>query len=147
MIIRDATMDDALAIINGAKAFAEFTGLPLFPENEDDFIAAVSRIVTNDNVEVLIAEHDNTVIGGIGIVYGQFLWNPAIIMGEELFWWANPGSPMKTGKMLFDEAIRRMEDNEAIPFFKSLANSPESVDKLYLKEGFTLIEKSFMRIK
>jgi len=147
MIIRSATIMDALALMEGAKDFAKFTGLPIFPEKNEDFISAVSRIVTHDAVDVILAEHEGAVIGGIGIIYGQSLWNPAIIMGEEIFWWAFPKAPMKTGKRLYDEAIRRIEEKNAIPYFKSLPNSPDSVEKLYIRDGFVPIDRGWIKIK
>lgn len=147
MIIRPADLDkDALAIFQGAKDFAKFSGLNLFPDNEEDFLKAVSRIITLENIEILVAEHENEIVGGIGIVFSPFTWNPSIIIGEELFWWAFENAPMKTGKKLYNEAMKNIEEKNAIPMFRSLKNSPDSVKKLYISDGLTELETSWMRL-
>ena len=145
MIIRKANLDtDALSIHEGAMAFAKFTGLPFFPESGTDFIRAVGRIITLPNVEVFVAD-DNGVVGGIGISYGPFTWNPEVLIGEELFWWAFEDAPVKTGKKLYDMAMKSIEEKGAVPVMKYLWNSPESVKKLYEKDGFNEVETVVMK--
>lgn len=147
MIIRSADFDkDALVIFQGAKDFAKFSGLNLFPDNDEDFVKAVSRIVTLENIEILVAEHENEIVGGIGIFFSPFTWNPSIMIGEELFWWAFENAPMRTGKKLYDEAMKMIDKKNAVPMFRSLANSPDSVRKLYVHDGLTELETSWMRI-
>jgi len=147
MIIRSADLiKDAMAIHKGAKDFAKFTGLPLFPENESDFISAVGSIITLENVDIIVAEHENRVVGGIGLLFVPFTWNPAILIAQELFWWAFNNAPMMTWKNLLDEAMKRSEEKKAVPMFRALANSPDSVRKFYAHEGLTELETSFMRL-
>ncbi len=145
MIIRPADLDkDALAIIDGAKDFAKFTGLDLFPTG-DDFVKAVSRIITLEGFEILLAEHKDKIVGGIGILYVPYLWNPSVLLGDELFWWCK-NAPIKTGKKLLDEAMKNIDKKGAIPMFRSLENSPKSVEKTYRNYGMFPIETVYTRI-
>jgi len=145
MIIREAMIADAGVIMRGARELADFSKIPLFPEGEKEFLHTISQIVTNDNVTTLLAENDGEVIGAIGIAFIPYIWNPSVIIGEELFWWTFENAPMKAGKMLFDEAIRRIDARNGIPYFKSLQHSPKGMDRLYKREGFILAEKGWMR--
>jgi hypothetical protein len=145
MIIRDAILDDAMVIMRGAHELADFSEIPLFPKDEDEFIGVVASIVTNDTVEVIVAEHENAVVGAIAIHFAPYMWNPKILLGNEVFWWTFANAPFKAGKMLYNEAIKRIEERGAIPLFQSLEHSPKGMDRLYSKEGFTMTGKIWMR--
>lgn len=147
MIIRPANFDtDALAIIDGARAFAKFTGMNLFPTDDDEFVAAIGRIMTMEGFEILLAEHEDRIVGGIGILYGLFMWNPSILIAEERFWWAYKDSPFRTGKNLMDEAMKRIDEKGATPVFQLLENSPKGAEKIYQHYGLSCIGTIFMRV-
>ena len=147
MIIRPADLNaDALAIIDGARDFAKFTGMKLFPTDDDEFVAAIGRIMTLEGFEVLLAEHEGRIVGGIGILYSPYLWNPSFVVGEELFWWAGKNAPFRTGKKLMDEAMKRIDEKGAIPIFQLLENSPKGAEKIYQHHGLSRVGTIYMRI-
>lgn len=144
--IRVADMKrDALAVIDGAKDFASRVSFgSLFPKG-DKFVEAVGNIVLMDGVEILVADHDGLVVGGIGIWYAPFMWNPSLLVGTELFWWAQKNAPFRTGRILFDETMKRIDERGALPMFRSLDTSPRGVAKLYQRNGLFPVETVFMR--
>ena len=145
MIIRPADIDkDALDIMNGARDFASRIAVKhLLPEDDETFIKAVSRIVSLNGVEVLLAEHEGRIVGGIGILYAEYLWNNAIIVADELFWWAAQDAPFRTGWKLINEAMRRIKEKDAIPMFRSLTTSPHGVERVYKSFDMLPVETVF----
>ena len=70
MIIRPADIEkDSLAIMDGARDFASRIAVRhLFPKDDNAFIKAVSRIISLEGMDVLVAEDKGRVVGGIGIL-------------------------------------------------------------------------------
>lgn len=148
VVIRNADLTkDALSIMDGARDFASRVSFKsLFPQSDEEFVATVGRIITIPGVEILLAEFKGLIVGGIAISYGPYLWNPKLTAGEEIFWWAAKDAPFRTGHMLGNEAMRRIDERKAIPFFKSLETSPKGVRKMYDRRGLKPIETTFARI-
>jgi hypothetical protein len=91
-------------------------------------------------------EHEGEIVAGIGIQYASLLWNPEILTANELFWWAKEDAPFRTGRLVIDEAMKRIDQRGAIPVFRALETSPKGVEKLYRKFGMVPIETTFMRL-
>lgn len=102
--------------------------------------------MTLEGLEILLVEHENKIVGGIGILYAPYLWNPERLIGDELFWWSSEDSPFRTGRYLIDEAMKRIDKKGAIPMFRSLETSPKSVEKIYNRFGLSKVETAFTRI-
>lgn len=146
MIVREADLvRDALDIANGARDFADRSPIKDLLADDDKFLKAVSTVVMMPNFEVLVAEHEDRVIGGIGIFYTPLLWNNAILVAEEHFWWVEKTAPFKTGITLFNQAMQNIDKRGAIPMFKLLSTSPRGVDKLYRRSGMKPVETLYMR--
>jgi len=144
VIIRPADLEkDALAIVEGAKDFAERS--PTKNLLGDSFVAAVSKIVTLPGFEVLLAEHEGQVVGGIGIYYYPYIWNEDIFAAEEMFWWTLQGAPFKTGKTLLEKAMIMIKEKEAVPMFKALSSNRKGFDKTYRGFGMEPVETLYMR--
>ena len=146
MIIRPADLEkDALAIVEGAKDFATRTPINSLLKGQN-YIDAVTAVVTMDNFELIVAEHNGVVVGGIGLFYSPFLWNRDILVAEEHFWWTDKEAPFSTGMKLIKQAMKNIEEKGAIPMFKSLSTSHKGVGKAYMKHGMEPVETLYMRI-
>ena len=145
MIIRPADIEkDALDIMDGARDFASRIAVRhLLPKDDEDFIKVVSRIVSLEGMEVLLAEHGGRVVGGIGILYVPYTWNPAILVGDEMFFWSHKHAPFRTARKLADEAMRRIKEKGAIPMFHSLTTSSAGVERFYNSINLFPIETAF----
>lgn len=148
MIIREADLElDALAIMDGARDFAERIAFRhLLPDNDEEFVKAVGRVVNTVGVEILLAEHEGRVVGGIGILYAPFTWNLDRIVADEVFWWAAENAPHRTGRRLIDEVMKRIDEKNAIPMFRKLTTSPPGVEHVYRDLGLEPIETTFTRM-
>lgn len=85
---------DGPAILRGARDFVSrmdwHEGIP----QTDGEIAAALAGLAAVGLEVMVAEHDGTIIGGIGVIYGPYPWRPALLAaafacGRGLFTAAN----------------------------------------------------------
>lgn len=146
--MRVADIDnDALAIADGARDFANRVAFKsLFPKGRD-FNSAIGRIMELDELEVLLVEQNGKVVGGLGIAYSPYLWNPSLLIGDELFWWTAKDAPFRTGRSLFGEAMSRINEKGAMPVFRSLETSPKGVERLYRSFGMGPVETVFMPLK
>lgn len=148
MIVREADFEkDEAALIAVTRAFSSCLWFKfLFPEDDKEFAEAIFNILKNPNVETLVAEDNGKVFGGISVIYCPYIWNQKLLACEELFWWTNPGSPLRAGKMLMDEMMNRIEKKGAIAVFKALLASPKGVSRYYGRLGFSPVEISYMRV-
>lgn len=145
MIIRKADLSkDALAIVEGAKDFASQINFGSLLDDAS-FIAAVGQIVTLETVEVLVAESQGEIVGGIGILYAPYIWNPQRTIADELFWWCQEKAPPRTGWRLINQAMANIDARGAFPMFSALQTSPESVGKIYHRFGMKPIETKYAR--
>lgn len=145
--IRQANFDtDALAIVNGAREFSQSTSFSNWFRSGDEFVQDISKLMVLENLEISVAEHEGKIVGGIGIIYVPFMWNQSILLGDELFWWAYPDAPFKTGKLLFDSAMKQIEDRGAKPMFRLLDTSPEHIGSFYERQGLKQFESVFTRV-
>lgn len=144
--IRPADLErDALAIMAGAKDFAARVAFgDLLPQSEEGFTAAVGRIVTLPGVEILVVEHDEQIVAGIGLLYVPFLWNPDLTVADELFWWASKDAPYRAATALLTEAMTIIRGQGAVPMFRALSTSPQGVDRLYQRLGLMPIETAYV---
>ena len=146
--IRLANFDtDALAIVNGAREFSQSISLSSWFRSGDEFVEDISKIMTMENIDIMVAEYNGEIVGGIGIVYVPFIWNHSISVGNELFWCTFSNAPFGTGRALFDSAMKRIEGKGAVPMFRSHDTSPKHMDKFYKRRGLKKIESVFTRIE
>jgi len=144
MIIRDANLDeDALAIAEGARKFAE--KMPLGRLVSDNVINEIAKMVTLPGVKIYIAEHNGTVVGGIGVLFAPYTWNNDVLIADELFWFVDDDAPYKTAILLFNAAMKEVNEKDAIPMFRALHESPRGVDKMYKKQGLKPVETLYVR--
>lgn len=143
MIVRPADFDtDALAIVEGAKDFASRVAFrSLLPADPTEDIAQVMAL---DGLEVLVAEHDGRIAGGIGLMFAPYLWNRSILTADELFWWTASDAPFRTAVALLEAAFERIGVRGAVPVFRKLATSPEGVERAYMRKGLELVETVYM---
>lgn len=145
MIIRDANLDyDIPALVEMAHEFAEraapWTRLP----DDDEVLGRImTRVVGLGDVDVLLADDDGRVAGGLAMLYTPYLWNPSVTVAEELFWFARRDAPLGTGGRLLNEAMRRVRGRDAIPMFRALVTSPPGVAAAYRRYGLSPAETVF----
>ena len=155
MIIRDADLQsDALVIMDGARdcvrRHKEHLGNlnigSLFPESDEKLMSALSHLVALPGMEILIAEHEDKVVGGIGTLYSEYLWNPDLLSADQIFWWAAENAPFRTARVLLLEAMKRIDARNAMPIFRVPNTLPKGIEKLYRRLNMIPTETTYMRL-
>lgn len=145
MIIRKADFeDDALAIMDGARDFISRVAFRDLMPDDDGLVKAIAKIISLDGLEILVAEHDGQVVAGIGLLFQPWHWNPDILLADELFWWAAQDAPFRAAHMLMVEAMRVIDEKQALPVFRALETSPDGVARMYQRMGLKPIETVYM---
>lgn len=138
MIARLANMDtDALGIHRASIDFiSRMQSADFMPENEDDLMAAIGRIIDMDVVEVVVAEEDGEILGCLGMMYAPFTWNPDLIMANEIFIWTARHAPKTTFLRMLKLVQERIKVRGAgVVEFGSLPSSPPGLGAVYRKMG------------
>jgi len=142
MIVRLADMEsDALALFDGARDFISRMDYTEFlPLNEDALLAGISHALTLPGVEIVVAEDDSRIVGGMGTLYAPFIWNPLATAAHEMFMWTNRDAPKTTLLRLLRFVEGRMKHHEAdMREFAAMTSSPSGVEKLYKRMGLRKI--------
>ena len=147
MIVRLADpLNDAGEILNGAKDFVsrmDFIG-PM-PQDDAGLIAAMTRLYELPGFEIAVAEHDERIVGGIGMIYAPFVWNPGLVTASEMFWWTAPGAPRTAALALLRWVEKRMVEKGArLKEFVKLTSSPAGVTRVYERMGLRKVQESWM---
>ncbi|KKK46687.1 hypothetical protein LCGC14_3162760, partial [marine sediment metagenome] len=128
---------DLPMVIDGMQDFISRMDYHEFlPDTYEDLVEALTRLVNLDCTEILVAEYEGRIVGGIGMVYAPCMWNFKVSIAEELFWWVSKDAPSSTALRL----LRRVSSNSVAKgckfiVFKSLSSSPETLDKVYRRMG------------
>ena len=147
--IREINLNsDLTMVIEGMKDFISRMDYHEFlPDTDEDLVKALTRLVDLDCVEILVAEYDGNIVGGIGMIYAPCMWNLNVSTADELFWWVSEDAPFSTALRLL-RRVRSDAVDKGCKFvvFKSLTSSPETLDKVYRRMGLRPVETSYMGV-
>ena len=146
MVIRLADKKaDFPAILRGARNFiARMDFSDHLPSDERSLAEAISRILALDDVDVIVVETDKRIVGGLGMIYAPYLWNPEIVSGEELFFWTAPDAPPTAALALLRFMRRRAtEKGAAILNFAALTSSPATIGRAYERLGMQMTQMTY----
>ncbi len=139
---------DLPMVIDGMRDFISRMDYHEFlPDTYEDLVEAFTRLVDLDCTEILVAEYDGCIVGGIGMAYVPCLWNRRISNAENLIWWVAKDAPPSTALRL----LRRARANAVARgckfiVFKSLTSSAKSMDKVFRRMELRPIETSYMGV-
>ena len=136
---------DFPAILDGARDFVsrmDFTGH--LPPDEAGLGAAMSRIFSVVDLDLIVVEEAGRIVGGLGMVYAPYLWNPAILSGEELFFWTARQAPAGAALRLIRFMQRRAaEKGVRVMSFAALTSSPATLGRLYERLGMRKTQTTY----
>lgn len=142
-MIRDATLDDIPALLGMAERFITKAWLEKgIPYSEAECTAFLAGLIEADGGILLISEARDAMLGAL-----IFPWyfNKAILTGQELFWWTEPGS--KAGLALLDAIEARAASMGAKSFQMASVDSLRSpaLARLYRARGYAPSEHIYMK--
>lgn len=142
--VRPAVEGDISWIAAELGEFAEFasTRHSLIPSDPEVMRQGFNQFVKNHIF--LVAERDLVPMGFVAGVVFPHLFNPEILVLQEVFWWvmkAYRGS--RAALMLLDAFIAWGRESVDWIFFSMQPNTPAG-DRVLLKRGFKLQEKTYL---
>jgi len=142
-----STAINANEVLPMCEAFHHESGLDeFFPYNEKTMTATVNKLIKTGGL--FIAKHKNKPIGMIaGIIYPHYT-NADHITGQEMFWYVDPKHRGgDAGRGLLDSLQEWAAINGAESFMMISLESihPEKVGQFYMKNGYSLLEHSYIR--
>lgn len=148
-MIRHATTDDIPALIKcGREFFAEAAVLGgcnvRFSEHK--LAATLADIIGKEGAIVLVAEYDGEIVGGLAAVAFPYYFADGMT-AQELFWWIDPArrGGLTGIKMLHmvESWARELGCDTLTMIAIAIPDSPAS--RIYLREGFKVLEAHFMK--
>lgn len=146
MHIRRADVSDAADILAMGQRFYHTTHYADFAEYDEFTVASLIDLMLAG--VLLVAEHEEAVIGMVGLIVSAFPFNASLKSAHEIMWWVDEGAQgLGVGKALL-EAVEPAcrEAGCAMIQMTHLTSSPPQAAALYERMGFALCESSYSKV-
>lgn len=148
-MIREAKLEDIPIILTMGNEFLKESKVNVFiPYDEITLYNFVLNGINNSTSTILLYEDSNKqVLGFIGGIIFPHPFNNNIKIAAELVWWVYPEHRGTVGKPLLNSfEIWGKSNSVNIISVMSLENmNPTTIDKIYKKQGYQLIEHSYFK--
>lgn len=134
-MIREATHDDLPRVVELGAAFHAMCPYSGFPLDREAFAEFAARLI--DGGVILLS--DDGMIGGL---LSPLYFNPSIVMGAELFWYAGT-----TGKALREafEAWARDRGAQGVQFSGLADERQAAIRRVFERAGYAPAEQAFFK--
>lgn len=140
--MRDATDADVDAIVAMAQRFlASSTYAPHVLANPTHMRTLALHLIDSPDGTVIVAEHDETLVGMIGCLCYPHVLSGVRVCGE-LVWWVEP-EHRGIGLRLLDDAEQWARDHGALEMH--MVAPTVDVERIYARRGYTPLERTFTR--
>lgn len=138
---------DRAAIIDGVRDFVRARFHPNLIPADDGYLESIGRLlVARDDIDILLAENDNEIVGGVAFAYGPYPWNPALAMAEEIAFWCRRAAPPTTVPALLKFAEQAARDRRTdLIIMHSLAFCADGFGRVLCGLGYEPLQSSFLR--
>lgn len=145
-MIRPAAPSDLPALLRHGRAFAAalpYEGMVDF--DPESFVRSLRRVMADDLV--LVAEEGRRLLGSAAMAFYPAFHNDRVLIGQELFWWVEPGCRNGVGRALLEgleaEAERRGVSLLRMACVAGLRH--EALGRLYERRGYVEADRSYMK--
>jgi hypothetical protein len=132
----------------GREFFAS-AGMADFAEWDDASFSFSALAIIEGRVlgAVYVAVIEGKIVGMTGGMVFPLYCNFSVMIGQEIFWWANPDSPAGTGAMLLDELEADATRKGAALFISAqIAGQRDAAfARVYARRGYRPSENTFIR--
>lgn len=134
-MIREATPDDLAQVVRLGGEFHAHSPYAAIPYDPQAFGAFAGRLI--DGGVILLSED-----GMLGGLLNPLFFNPSVVMGAELFWWAR-----KEGRQLREafEAWAEARGAQGVQFSGLADERQATIRKLFERAGYVAGEQSFFK--
>ncbi len=146
--IRHATRQDVRLIMRMAREFFAAAALGDFTLDEDRILPTILHLIDKDEGLVLVCEHDGVAVGGLMAIISQ----PLFIVEKqatEIAWWIDPdkrGARIALDLLGRFEAWAKANGCRSVVMHSMLHLKPEALERAYVRRGYALREKAFLKM-
>jgi hypothetical protein len=151
-MIRDATQDDADALVRLGAAWAEEAGMParfgveFCPQSFLTTCEALARTGI-----MLIAEHEGKPVGMLGAAFIPVLWNYKALLAQETWWYVRPPKRKGLRASMSAALLKEYEERAAAQgvaiggMVAELGPRGDAVGRLYAAKGYAPAESVYLK--
>ena len=151
-MIRDATQEDAEALVRMGAAYVAEAGLlerigaEFCPQSFLTTCEALSKTGL-----MLIAEHDGEPVGMLGAAFIPVLWNYKVLLAQETWWYVRPAKRKGLRKETSEALLKAYEERasaKGVAFggiVQELGPRRAAVGRLYEAKGYAPAESVFLK--
>ncbi|MFT5440053.1 MAG: hypothetical protein ACI9MJ_001920 [Alphaproteobacteria bacterium] len=134
-------------IINGIREFVRtHVAQDLIPADAAFLPVIARRFLDRDDVDVMLAEGEGGVLGGVAFFYLPYPWNPTLLMAEETAFWCRKEAPPMTALALlrFAEKTARMRGADLL-IMHSLSFFSDRFGTILQRLGYEPFQSTYVR--
>ncbi len=151
-MIRNATQEDADALVRMGAAWAEEAGMParfgveFCPQSFLTTCEALARTGI-----MLIAEHEGKPVGMLGAAFIPVLWNYKVLLAQETWWHVRPTNRKGLRKETSEALLKEYEERATAKgvlfsgIVQELGPRRSAVVRLYEAKGYAPAESVFIK--
>ena len=142
-VIREALPEEAFTVTSFMKAFETVTThVKVDPEYSG---AKYKKMIEDGIAKMFILEENGKMIGGLGCVKGADLHFPRTI-AVETYWYVDQNHSGEGIKLLkhFEDWAKN-NNCDAVAMVHLVDSYPDSLERLYIRRGYELVEKHYIK--
>lgn len=148
---REAALEDAPVVALLGRQFFDAARLPLMlgDYSADAVMSLVERTTQSEDLVTVVAEEGGQIVGfAAGVVYPS-IFNPSVLVGQELFWWVEPEhrrGGVGARLMAALESWAKARGAKAFTMLSMHDLDGEAVGALYQRAGYRPLERTYWKV-
>ncbi len=145
MILREATSKDLAACVEIGKEFWNSTPYGDTLEYSPSGVLGLLSGLIQARL-MIVAIYEDEIVGVAALIVTPCHFNPEILTGVELFWYVRPSvRDSGVGELLL-EVMEDMAIQKGVTIWSMGTIGDEQAEKMLLKRGYLLTEKTFTKV-
>lgn len=143
MRLRKANEKDIAPCLVMGRVFWKESPIAHRPYNEEGIKTLLKRLI--DDNSMIVAEHEGTTVGAIGILITDNHFDPTLKVAVEVFWYMAPElREVGLGKAML-EAAESLAKARGVEMMSMGTMSNEKADTMLKNNGYVLTERTYTR--
>lgn len=146
--IREAVAGDIPAMVSlGRKFYAESDYHKIAPFDPKTIGNMFMTLLQSPVCRVLVADNGGELVGFMGVQFGPFPFNDTVLCAQEKFWFVDETHRGRVGIRLKTamEEIARYSGARIFVMSRLENEAGEGVERLYLRNGYTPLERHYIK--
>lgn len=147
-MIRHALPRDIPAIMDMVREFYQTTDYSKFAPFDEETVQDLTEMIILHHIFIVATDEDDVPVGILALVLTPFSFNRNVLSCVEVVWWVKSEfrkSSYGVDMIRYADNIRKLRGATHFQLAR-LNTSPEVVDSIYERLGFTFSEKYFSKV-